>query len=65
METILIQANSEAELELIKAFLEEHKLKSHILSEEDKEDIVLGKMMEENYNNDTIDTDTFLHQLRS
>lgn len=64
METILIQPSNEAELKLVQAFLEEHKLKSRILSEEDKEDILLGKMMEETDYNDIIDTDAFIRQLR-
>lgn len=65
MDTILIQASNEAELKVIQAFLKEHKLKSHILSETDKEDIVLGKLMEETDYDDTVATETFLSQLRS
>ncbi len=65
METILIQANNDAELKLIQAFLEEHKLKNRILSEDDKEDIVLGKLMEETDETDIINTNEFLSKLRS
>lgn len=65
METILIQASNEEELKVIQAFLKEHKLKSRILSESDKEDVILGKMMEETDYSDIIDTKDFLSQLRS
>lgn len=65
METILIQPDNQAELQLIKAFLEQHKLRSRILTEEDKEDFVLGRMMEEGNHNDTLDTEEFLRKLRS
>ncbi len=65
METILIQANNEKELRLIEDFLKQHKLKSRILTNDDKEEIVLGKLMEEVDYNDNINTDAFLKQLRS
>jgi len=65
METILIQTNNKEEVRLIKSFLQEHKIKGRILNEEDKEDIVPGKLMEETDYNEIIDTDEFLHKLRS
>jgi hypothetical protein len=65
METILIQANNEKELRLIEDFLKQHKLKSRILTNDDKEEIVLGKLMEEVDYNDNMNTDAFLKQLRS
>jgi len=34
------------------------------LSNDDKEDIVLGRLMEETDYNEVIDTDTFLNKLR-
>ncbi|MDQ6756367.1 MAG: hypothetical protein M3004_05485 [Bacteroidota bacterium] len=65
METILIQATNKKELKLVQSFLDEHKLKGHILSESDKEDIVLGKLMEQTDYNKVVDTDRFLKQLKS
>lgn len=65
METILIQAANSEELKLVEEFLKKNKLKSRVLTEDDKEDIVLGKMMEETDYSDTIPTDIFLKQLRS
>lgn len=64
METILVQAESEEQVKLVHAFLEQHKLKSRVLSDNDKEDIVLGRLMEETDYTEIIDTDTFLNKLR-
>jgi hypothetical protein len=65
METIIVQTENEEQIKLVQAFLEQHKLKSRVLTEEDKEDIVLGRLMEETNYNETVDTDTFLNNLRS
>jgi hypothetical protein len=65
METILIQTNNEEEVKLVKSFLEQNKIKGRILNEEDKEDIVLGKLMEETADDKLIDTNEFLEKLRS
>ncbi|MDQ3845741.1 MAG: hypothetical protein M3342_17275 [Bacteroidota bacterium] len=58
METILIQAANAEELKLIEEFLKKNKLKSRLLTEEDKEDLVLGRMMEETDYNDIVPTDS-------
>ena len=65
METILIQAANSEELKLIEEFLKKNNLKSRVLTEEDKEDIVLGRLMEETNYDDTVPTDNFLKKLRS
>ena len=52
METILIQASSPEELKMIEEFVKKNKLKSRVLTEEDKGDIVLGKLMEETHYNE-------------
>lgn len=65
METILIQANTSEEKALIESFLKQNNLKSRVLTEEDKEDIVLGRLMEESDYTDTTDTNEFLKKLRS
>lgn len=65
METILVQTENEEQIKLVQAFLEQHKLKSRVLTDEDKEDIVLGRLMEETNYNEVVDTDTFLNKLRS
>ena len=65
METILIQAGSTEEVKLVQSFLQQNKLKGRILSDDDKEDIVLSKLMEETDYNDVIDTEDFLNKLRS
>jgi hypothetical protein len=59
METFLVQTENEEQAKLVKAFLEEHQLKSHVLSEEDKEDIVPGRLMEETDYNDVIERTVF------
>jgi hypothetical protein len=64
METILVQAENEEQIKLVHAFLEQHKLKSRVLSDDDKEDIVLGRLMEETDYTEVINTDTFLNKLR-
>ena len=65
METILIQANNEKEMKLVQSFLRQHKIKGRVLSDDDKEDIVLGKLMQETDYNELIDTNSFLSKLRS
>ena len=64
METIVVQTNNEEQVKLVKAFLKQHKLRSRILSEEDKEDLVLGRLMEETDYDEVIDTEAFLNKLR-
>jgi hypothetical protein len=64
MEAFLVQTENEEQAKLVKAFLEKHQLKSHVLSEEDKEDIVPGRLMEETDYSDVIDRYPFLIQLR-
>jgi len=65
METIVVQAANAEELKLIEEFLKKHKLKSRILTDDDQEDIVLGKLMEETDYKETIPTDAFIKKLRS
>jgi hypothetical protein len=65
METILIQTNNQEEVKLVQSFLKQHKIKGRVLSNEDKEDIVLGKLMQETNYNELIDTNTFLNKLRT
>jgi hypothetical protein len=65
METILIQAANAEELKLIGDFLKKNKLKGRVLTEDDKEDIVLGRLMEETDYNDMVPTDAFSKGLRS
>lgn len=64
METIIVHADSAEQVKLVQSFLQLHKLKSRILSEDDKEDIVLGRLMEETDYNDIVDTETFINNLR-
>ncbi|MBA3649218.1 MAG: hypothetical protein H0W62_11830 [Chitinophagales bacterium] len=65
METIIIQANTKKELKSLEAFLKEHKMKSRTLSTHDKENLVLGRLMQETDYSDTIPTGEFLKKLRS
>jgi len=65
METIVVQAANAEELKLIEEFLKKHKLKSRILTDDDKEDIVFGKLIEETDYKETIPTDAFIKKLRS
>lgn len=64
METFLVQPENEEQVKLVQEFLEQHKLKTRVLSDDDKEDIVLGRLMEETDYNEIIDTDAFLNKLR-
>jgi len=64
METLLIQTENEEQLRLVEQFLKEHHLKSRLLTDDDKEDIVLGRLMEETDYSETVDTTNFLQQLR-
>ncbi len=63
METILVETENVEQVKLVQAFLEQHKLKSRVLSDEDKEDIVLGRLMEETDYSEVIDTDSFSKKL--
>lgn len=65
METILIQTRNEEELNLIKSFLHQHKLKARVLSEDDKEDMLLSRLMEETDYEDVIDTHDFLNKMHN
>jgi hypothetical protein len=65
MDTIVIQPSDDKELELIKSFINNYHLKSRTLTEEDKEDFALLKLMEETDYNDVADTDGFIKSLRS
>ena len=65
METILIQTDNVEEVKLVRSFLEQHKIKGHVLTDDDKEDIVLGRLMEETVYEEVIDTNAFLSKLRS
>jgi hypothetical protein len=65
MDTIVIQPANENELKLIESFISNHHLKSHTLTEDNKEDFVLLKLMEETDYNDTVNTDDFIKSLRS
>jgi hypothetical protein len=64
METIVVQPSNDEELKLLKKFLEESRIKNRVLNEEDKEDLVLGLMMQETDYNDTTDTNEFIKQLQ-
>ena len=63
METIVVQPSNNEELKLLKEFLQKSQIKNRVLNEEDKEDIVLGLMMQETDYNDTVDTNEFIKQL--
>ena len=65
METILIQAESAEQVRLLQSFLNQNNMNSRVLSDDDKEDIVLGRLMEETDTNERIDTNAFLKKLRS
>ncbi len=65
METILIQPKNPEEVKLVQSFLEKHKMKGRVLSDNDKEDIVLGRLMEETDYEETIDLNDFMKKLRS
>jgi hypothetical protein len=64
METIVVQPSNSEELKLLKEFLQKSSIKSRVLNEEDKEDFVLGLMMQETDYTDTINTDEFIRQLQ-
>jgi hypothetical protein len=51
-------------MQLLKDFLERTQIKNKIISEEDKEDFVLGLMMQETDYNDKIDTTAFIKRLQ-
>lgn len=65
METIVIQTGNAEEVKLVQSFLRQHKIKGHLLTDDDKEDIVLGRLMEETAYDEIIETSTFLNKLRS
>lgn len=65
METILIQAESAEQVRLLQSFLNQNNMNGRVLSDDDKEDIVLGRLMEETDTNERIDTNAFLKKLRS
>jgi len=64
METVVLQPSNDAEMKILKEFLQKTQIKNKILNEEDKEDFVLGLMMSETDYNDTIDTAAFIKHLQ-
>ena len=64
METLLVQTANKEQLQLVENFLKQHHLKSRVLTEDDKVDIVLGRLMEETDYSETVDTEDFIKQLR-
>jgi hypothetical protein len=64
METIVVQAANAEQLKMIENFLKENNLRSRVLTDDDKEDIVLGKLMEEADYNETIPADYTEAKLR-
>lgn len=64
METIIVHTKNAKEVKLVQSFLQQNKIKSHTLTDEEKEDIVLGKLMEETNYQEIIDTNSFLKKLR-
>ena len=65
METILIQAESAEQVRFLQSFLTQNNMNGRVLSDDDKEDIVLGRLMEETDTNERVDTNAFLKKLRS
>jgi hypothetical protein len=49
---------------LLIEFFQKSRIKIRVLSEEDKEDLVLGLMMQETDYNDTIDTNEFINNCK-
>ena len=45
--------------------MQQNNLKGRVLKDEDKEDYLLGKLMEETDYNDFVSTNEFIKQLRS
>jgi len=64
METVLVQPANNEELKLLKEFLQKSSIKNRVLNEEDKEDFVLGLMMQETDYSDIVNTDEFIKQLQ-
>jgi len=64
METVMVQPSNNEELKLLKEFLQKNRIKNRVLSEENKEDLVLGLMMQETDYNDTIEAEQFIKQLQ-
>lgn len=64
METIVIRATTIDEVKLIEEFVRKNNLNSRVLTEDDKENMVLGRMMEETDYADTVPTEDFLKRLR-
>lgn len=63
MNTIVIHATDQ-QMTLINEFLKAHHLKSRVLSEDDKEDIVMSRLIQETDFSDIVDTDDFMRKLR-
>lgn len=65
METLIIQTKDAKEIKLVQSFLKQNKIKSRLLTDEAKEDIVLIKLMAETDYSEVIDTNAFLNKLRN
>ena len=61
----MVQVANAAELKMIEEFLKKNKFKSRVLTADDKEDIILGKLMEEVDYNEASPIEPFIKKLRS
>ncbi|HEX8459902.1 MAG TPA: hypothetical protein VF623_00665 [Segetibacter sp.] len=64
MKTMVINMENEEQVNLIQSFLEKNNLKGKIFSNEDKEDYVLSRLMNETDYKEVIDTSEFIQMLR-
>ena len=64
METVLIENSKKSDIEFIRHFAKKMGLKSKVLTLEEKEDIALGKAIEEGRKGEYVDKETVIKALR-
>ena len=64
METVLIETSKKGDIEFIRQFAKRMGLKSKVLTLEEKEDIALGKAIEEGRKGEYVDKEKVIKALR-
>ena len=65
METILIQVHKEEEMKLIETFLKQNRIKNRVLTEDNIEDILLGRITEETNCEEVVHITSLRNELQS
>lgn len=64
MDAVVLHPSNEEEMKLLKDFISNSHIKSRFISDEEKEDMVLGLLMQETDYDDVADAEQFIKKLQ-